>query len=48
MSYSTVNRWENGQAKPSPLALKQMEDLHRDLGYKDRDLLEEFLGTEKW
>jgi len=35
----TVNRWENGHAKPSPLAMKQIEDLLPDLGEKGRDLL---------
>ncbi|MCX5852187.1 MAG: helix-turn-helix transcriptional regulator [Deltaproteobacteria bacterium] len=43
----TINRWENGRAKPSPLALKQIEDLLRDLGEKGRDLLKELLGAEE-
>jgi len=47
VTYPTINRWENGRAKPSPLALKQIEDLLRDLGEKGRDLLEEFFGEEK-
>lgn len=44
VTYPTINRWENGRAKPSPLALKQIEDLLRGLGEKGRDLLEAFLG----
>ena len=47
VTYPTINRWENGRAKPSPLALKQIEDLLRDLGEKGRDLLDEFFGEEK-
>lgn len=47
VSYATVRRWENGRAKTSPLALKQIEDLLRDLGEKGRDLLEELFGGEK-
>ncbi len=47
VTYPTINRWENNRAKPSPLALKQIEDLLRDLGEKGRDLLDEFFGEEK-
>ena len=44
VTFPTINRWENGRAKPSPLALKQIEDLLRGLGEKGRDLLEAFFG----
>jgi len=47
VTYPTINRWENGRAKPSPLALKQIEDLARSLGERGRDLLDEFFGEEK-
>jgi len=47
VTFPTINRWENGRAKPSPLALKQIEDLLRDLGEKGRDLLYEFFGEAK-
>lgn len=30
VSFTSVNRWENGQAKPSKLAKKQIEALSRD------------------
>ena len=46
VTYPTINRWENGRAKASPLALKQIEDLLRDLDGEGRDLLEEFFGVE--
>jgi putative transcriptional regulator len=42
VTFPTINRWENGRAKPSPLALKQIEDLLLDLGEQGRDLLDEF------
>ena len=32
VTFTSVNRWENGHAKPSPLAMKQIEDLLRELG----------------
>jgi len=44
VTFPTINRWENGRAKPSPLALKQIEDLLLDLGEKGRDLLVAFFG----
>ena len=46
VTFPTINRWEIGRARPSPLALKQIEDLLRDLGEKGRDLLEAFFGEE--
>lgn len=42
VAFPTINRWENGRARPSPLALKQIEDLLRNLGDRGRDLLEEY------
>ena len=29
VTFSTVNRWENGKGKPSPLAMKQIEELYQ-------------------
>ena len=31
VTFSTVNRWENGKGKPSPLAMKQIEELRKEL-----------------
>lgn len=42
VTFPTINRWENGRAKPSPLALKQIEDLLRNMGKKGADLLDAF------
>lgn len=47
VTFPTINRWENGRAKPSPLAMKQIEDLLRDLGEKGQDLLEDFFRAEE-
>ena len=47
VTFPTINRWENSRAKPSPLAMKQIKDLLRDLGEKGRDLLDEFFGEEE-
>jgi putative transcriptional regulator len=32
VTYPTVNRWENGRAYPSPLAMQQLKELARQLG----------------
>jgi DNA-binding transcriptional regulator YiaG len=46
VTFPTINRWENGRAKPSPLAMKQIEDLLRNLGARGKDLLQEFFVGE--
>lgn len=32
VTFSTVNRWENGKGKPSPLAMLRIEELQNKLG----------------
>ena len=32
VTFSTVNRWENGKGKPSPLAMRQIEELMDQTG----------------
>jgi putative transcriptional regulator len=46
VTFPTINRWENGRARPSPLALKQIEDLLRNLGERGKDLLQEFFPED--
>ena len=46
VTYPTINRWENGRAKPSPLAMKQIKELLRGLGERGRNLLDEYFGQE--
>ncbi|HYA40323.1 MAG TPA: helix-turn-helix domain-containing protein [Syntrophobacteraceae bacterium] len=43
----TVSRWEHGRAKPSPLALKQIENMLHTLGDKGQDLAREYFEREK-
>ena len=43
VTYPTVSRWENGLAKPSPLALKKIEQHLRHIGERRKDLLERYL-----
>jgi DNA-binding transcriptional regulator YiaG len=39
VTFPTINRWENGHSKPSPLALRQVEALLRELGKNGEDLM---------
>jgi putative transcriptional regulator len=42
VAFASVNRWENGKTKPSPLALRQIADLLVDLGDHGLDLYQAF------
>lgn len=39
--YPTINRWENGHAQPSPMALRLIEQQLIDLGERGQELLRE-------
>jgi transcriptional regulator with XRE-family HTH domain len=45
VTFPTINRWENGHARPSPLALRQIESLLRELGDQGADLLQSYFGN---
>ena len=32
VTFPTINRWKNGRARPSPLALQKIEELLREMG----------------
>lgn len=42
VTFPTINRWENGRAKPSPLAMQKIEDLLRGMGRSGADLLKKY------
>jgi DNA-binding transcriptional regulator YiaG len=42
VTFSSVNRWENGHRKPAPLAMKQIESILLGLGPDGRQLHDEF------
>jgi transcriptional regulator with XRE-family HTH domain len=44
VTFPTINRWENGRAKPSPLAMQKIEELLRSMGDRGSDLLDEIFG----
>ena len=43
VTFPTVNRWENGRAKPSPLALQKVEELLNNIDKKGRELRKRFI-----
>jgi len=45
VTFSTINRWENARACPSPLALQRLENLARELG--DEQLVKRCFGTKQ-
>ena len=46
VTFPTINRWENGRAKPSPLAMQKIEELLRKMGDRGSDLLNEIMGQD--
>ncbi|ACC84165.1 helix-turn-helix transcriptional regulator [Nostoc punctiforme UO1] len=42
VSFHTVNRWENGRTRPSPLAMKQIEKLLYQMGESGEALLAKY------
>jgi len=39
VTFPTINRWENGRTKPSPLAMQKIEELLRIMGDNGVDLI---------
>ncbi|MEH2280272.1 MAG: helix-turn-helix transcriptional regulator [Nostoc sp.] len=42
VTYTTINRWENGHSKPSPLAMRKIEEMLEKMGQKGTDLLKKY------
>jgi len=45
VTFPTINHWENGRARPSPLAMEKIQALLRSMGERGSDLLTELLGN---
>jgi transcriptional regulator with XRE-family HTH domain len=46
VTFPTINRWENGRARPSPLAMQKIEELLGSMGERGSDLLIEIFGEK--
>lgn len=44
VTFRTVNRWENSHATPSPMALKLIQLMLKDMGEPGKDLLRRYFG----
>ncbi|MEH1881223.1 helix-turn-helix domain-containing protein [Nostoc sp.] len=44
VTYTTINRWENGRSTPSPMAMRLIEQKLRDLGEQGQDLKQKYFG----
>lgn len=42
VTFPSINRWENDRSTPSPLAMKRLEELVRELGDEASDLLRRY------
>jgi len=47
VTFPTINRWENGRTKPSPLAMQKIEELLRNMGKNGADLLKQYFPEEQ-
>jgi len=47
MTFPTINRWENGHAVPSPLALKQIDNLLQQLGDRGEALRTKYMPEDQ-
>ena len=43
VTYTTINRWENGRSTPSPLAMEKIEGMLEKMGSQGQDLLAKYL-----
>ncbi len=43
----TINRWENGRTKPSPLAIQNLRELISSMGDVGKDLMDRFFPGEE-
>ncbi|HIK08724.1 MAG TPA: helix-turn-helix domain-containing protein [Oscillatoriaceae cyanobacterium M33_DOE_052] len=44
VTFRTVNRWENAHATPSPMALKLIHLMLKDMGEPGKDLLRRYFA----
>jgi len=47
VTFPSINRWENGKTKPSPLAMQKIEEFLRNLGKNGADLLKQYFPEEQ-
>lgn len=46
VTFPTINRWENGRVKPSPMGVKHLKDFVQEMGKAGEDLMKKYFGEE--
>lgn len=46
VTFPTINRWENGRVKPSPMAVEHLRDFVREMGKDGKDLMQKYFSEE--
>lgn len=46
VTFPTINRWENGRVKPSPMAVGHLRDFVKEMGKDGADLFKKYFGEE--
>ncbi|AFZ28320.1 putative transcriptional regulator (plasmid) [Cylindrospermum stagnale PCC 7417] len=44
VTYPTINRWENGHYKPSPMAMEKIYQKLQEFGEQGQDLKQKYFG----
>lgn len=47
VTYSSMNRWENGRSRPSPLAMQKIEAMLEQMSDRGKDLLQRYLVEQQ-
>jgi DNA-binding transcriptional regulator YiaG len=44
VTYGTINRWENGRYKPSPIAMKLIQQKLEEMGEQGKELRQKYFS----
>lgn len=47
VTFPTINRWENGRARPSPLAIQKIKELLLGMGADGQKLLAQYFSEDE-
>lgn len=46
VSFTSINRWENQKQQPTPLAIRRIKEVLKEMGDRGADLLEQYFAKE--
>ncbi len=47
VTFPTINRWENGRVKPSPMAVQHIKDFVQEMGKDGADLMKTYFPDDR-